>query len=309
MELQPRYRLTSDSRLLMGTLVSIQVVGNEESNVIENAIDKAFSVMRFVETMCSRFDDHSALRELCRHPREWMKVPDVLFETLRLALTMSELTDGAFDPTIGNLLDQHGFNTHYLTNEAINIHPVTEEKVSFRDISLEEDTRNVYLNKPMLLDLGAVAKGFAVDLAAKELSKFNGFVINAGGDLYLHGIDPTGESWTVGIQHPEEKDAMIAWLKITDAAVCTSGTYERRSPINQEIHHLFNPVTGKSTKGLLSCTVIAPFAMLADAVSTAAFVLGKDRALDFVNEVELDALCINDMLEITMTDAMERYLR
>ncbi len=308
MELPSKYRMTSDSRLLMGTLVNIQVVGNEVANVIDNAIEKAFSAMHFVEAMCSRFDDQSALRELCRHPGEWMKVPDVLFETLRLALTMSELTDGAFDPTIGNLLDRHGFNTHYLTGEVISIDADAQEKVSFRDISLDEEARNVYLHKPMLLDLGAVAKGFAVDLAAKELSEFKGVAINAGGDLFLKGVDPTGEIWKVGIQHPKDKEAMIAWLSITDAAVCTSGTYERRSPINQEIHHLFDFTTGQSTKGLVSCTVIAPFAMLADAVSTAAFVLGKDRALDFVNELELDALCIDDSLEISMTDAMERYL-
>ena len=309
MELQPKYRLTSDSRLLMGTLVSIQVVGNEDLDTIELAIEKAFSAMSFVESMCSRFDEQSALRELCRHPGEWMKVPDVLFETLRLALTMSELTDGLFDPTIGNLLEQHGFNTHYLSGDALGVYPMTGETVSFRDVTLDEETRSVYLQKPLLLDLGAVAKGFAVDLAAKELSLFNGFVINAGGDLYLHGCDPSGENWTVGIQHPQEKEAMIAWLKITNAAVCTSGTYERKSPLNQEIHHLINPATGNSTKGLLSCTVIAPFAMLADAVSTAALVLGKDHALDFVDEVELDALCIDDSLEITMTDTMERYLR
>jgi len=298
-----------ESCLLMGTVVSIRVVGNGPVADMQNAIGRAFAAMRFVESTCSRFNEDSALRELCRHPGEPMRVPEVLFETIRVAVEMSALTDGAFDPTVGGVLESHGFNRHYITDELVETHVASAGKVNYRDISLDEIERTVLLHKPMLLDLGAVAKGLAVDLAAKELADWDGFAIDAGGDLYLHGVDFTGEPWTVGIQHPLAKDAMMCWLQITDAAVCTSGSYERRSPMANDIHHLIDPKTGNSAHGLLSCTVVAPLALLADAVSTAAFVLGATRATEFVSALDLHALCISDTLKITMTDSMERYLR
>ena len=300
---------TVESYLLMGTVVSIRVVGRGQVTDMHSAIKRAFEAMRFVEETCSRFTESSALRELCRHSGQPVQVPDVLFETIRVALEISALTDGVFDPTVGSALEAHGFNRHYLTGDAVNSQVECAEPVSYRDITLDEKERTVLLHKPMLIDLGAVAKGLAVDLAARELVGWDGFAIDAGGDLYLQGMDFTGEPWRVGIQHPLHKDAMMCWLQITDAAICTSGSYERRSPVASEVHHLINPKTGESTRGLLSCTVVAPLAILADAVSTAAFVLGPKHALEFVSALDLEAICISDALDMTMTDLMERYLR
>ncbi|MCY0876181.1 MAG: FAD:protein FMN transferase [Firmicutes bacterium] len=295
-----------ETRLLMGTIVSIDIVG-ENQNKLEEAMSSAFEAMGMVEAICNRFDEHSALRALCRRPGEWVRVPDVLFEALRVARELSELTDGAFDPTVGAKLACFGFTRHYVTGEMVAT-PDTDPTATFQDISLDETTRQVYLQKPMLLDLGAVAKGLAIDLAAGVLQGWDGFAINAGGDVYVHGEDPLGEPWTIGIQHPDAKDKRIAWLRATDIAVCTSGTYERRSPVDPAVHHLLATDRNTGEGGLVSCTVIAPLAVLADAVSTAAFVLGEHRALDFIEDAELAGLCINDQLQMQMNDAMRRYV-
>lgn len=297
------------TRLLMGTVVSIRVVGSGSMTDMEHAIERAFAAIRYVEVACSRFDEDSALRELCRHPGEKMRVPDVLFEAIRVALEMSMLTDGIFDPTVGQLLEGYGFTRHYLTGETVDSHTSRDGPVSYRDITLDEEERTVLLHRPLLLDLGAVAKGMAVDLAAKELLDWDGFAIDAGGDLYLHGVDPEGESWTVGIQHPLHKNEMICWLQMTNVAICTSGNYERRSPLDPDVHHLLNPRTGGSANGLLSCTVVAPLAILADAVSTAAFVQGAPQALEFVADLGLEALCIDDALNLKMTHSLGRYMK
>ena len=298
----------TESRLLMGTTVNITLVGQEADDVVQAAFERAFGAMGFVERTCSRFDENSALRELCRHPLEPVRVPDILFETLRVALELSELTDGAFDPTVGAALENSGFNRHYLTGGATLAHQPGDERATYRDVVLNEHDRTVLLQKPLLLDLGAVAKGLAIDLAARELDAWQGFAINAGGDLYLHGLDPAGTPWTVGIQHPLRKDAMICWLAATDVAVCTSGSYERRSPLSAAAHHLLDPRTGESVRGLLSCTVVAPMAILADAVSTAAFVSGDAaRAIAFLSDLELAGLCVDETLAITKNAAMEEY--
>ncbi len=300
----------TESRLLMGTTVDITVVGHRPDDAVQAAFERAFGAMSFVERSCSRFDGDSALRELCRRPLTPVRVPDILFETLRVALELSELTGGAFDPTVGAALENRGFSRHYLTGDATLAHRPGDERATYRDIVLNEDERTVLLQKPLLLDLGAVAKGLAIDLAARELDGWQGFAVNAGGDLYLRGTDPTGNPWTVGIQHPLHQDAMISRLTATDAAVCTSGSYERRSPVSADAHHLLDPRTGESVRGLLSCTVVAPMAILADSVSTAAFVSGDaERALTLLSGLGLAGLCVDEALAITKNAAMEEYTK
>lgn len=298
----------AESFLLMGTTVTIRVVGEAPEAEKRRSIASALEAMRTVETACSRFDEDSALRELCRQPGRITRVPDVLFHALQIALEVSELTGGVFDPAVGRTLVQQGFNRHYLTGETISSDVWPDEPATYRDITLVEEEMSVVLHKPMLLDLGAVAKGLAVDLAARELAGWEGFAIDAGGDVYVQGGDPEGEPWMVGIQHPRRKDAMITWLRATDVSICTSGDYERRSPLHEDVHHLWNPVTGASAQGLVSCTVVAPLAVLADAVSTAAFLLGPDRAIDFVDDLDLAALCVKDDLTLSKTRSMGRYL-
>jgi len=295
------------SRLLMGTLVSIEVVGPGSETKRRDAAACAFETIGFVEAACSRFDESSALRTLCRHPGEWLQVPDVLFEAIRVALEMSELTHGVFDPTVGAALVRHGFTRHYLTGEETG-GAQTPEGASYRDIALDEATRSVYLAKPLLLDLGAVAKGLAIDLAAAALEGWEGFAINAGGDVYVHGIDRTGQAWQVSIQDPASKEGVIASVQGGNMAVCTSGSYERRSPLNPAVHHLLRASTSQPVTDLVSCTVIGPLAMLADVVSTAAYLLGTERALEFVDDAELAALCVDEALAVTMNESMRGYL-
>lgn len=295
-----------ETRLLMGTVVSIDIVGDNQ-NKLEEAMTSAFDAMGVVAAICSRFDENSDLHALCRRPGEWVQVPDVLFEALRIARELSELTDGAFDPTVGAALTRLGFTRHYVTGEMVEMQE-TDPTATFHDIILNETTRQVYLKKPMLLDLGAIAKGLAIDLAAGALQGFDGFAINAGGDVYVHGEDSVGEQWTIGIQHPDFKEKRIAWLQATDLAVCTSGSYERRSPVDPAAHHLLPYGRDNRGCGLVSCTVVAPLAVLADAVSTAAFLLGEHRAMGFIEDAALAGLCIDEKLTLEMNDAMRRHV-
>src|SRR5919199_272955 len=106
----------------------------------------------------------------------------------------------------------------------------SDTPTSYRNVRLDPARRTVRLRRPLALDLGAVAKGLAVDLAARELAHCAGYAIDAGGDLYLGGRNAAGEPWRVGLRHPRRGDELLATLSLSDAAVCTSGDYERRSP-------------------------------------------------------------------------------
>jgi thiamine biosynthesis lipoprotein len=243
---------------VMGTVVSIEV------DAPEPAVHRAFEWFRRVEAHCSRFDPTSELRRL--RPGTRTAASPILFEAVRFALMVAEETDGAFDPTVGGRMAARGFNRHYLTHEVCGT-PGSADGISFRDVEIDAGDRTILLRRSLTLDLGAVAKGLAVDAAACELQPFRNFAIDAGGDLYLGGCNPRGEPWSAGIRHPRARDELVERLRISDRAVCTSGNYERGQ-------HILDPRDGEAAHKVASATVIAPSAMLADALATAAFVLG-----------------------------------
>ena len=297
----------SDSFLLMGTVVTIRLVGKTSAHEMRNSIDKAIKAMRTVEEHLSRFDEHSTLRELCRHPGELRSVPPILYHALRVAREVSELTQGLFDPTVGRMLEENGFNRHYLTGEQVFSGIPRVSQANYRDITLMDEGLKVRLEKPMLLDLGAVAKGLAVDLAAKELEGYNGFAIDAGGDAYVFGTDPAGSKWRVGIEDPLHTNRLLTSLELTDMAICTSGSYKRISPLDPHVHHLLNPSTGQSVDGLLSCTAIGPQTILTDVIATAAFLLGEEKALPFIEDMGLAGLLVTSTGQIRETASMREY--
>jgi thiamine biosynthesis lipoprotein len=140
-----------------------------------------------------------------------------------------------------------------------------------------------------------LAKGLAIDLAAQELRPFGHFAIDAGGDLYLAGRNAADSTWSVGVRHPRRDREAITRLCITDAAVCTSGDYERVSPDAE--HHIIDPRADISAGELASVTVIAPTAMLADALATAAFVLGPVEGLRLLERHGVDGLMYSPALD------------
>ncbi len=302
----PRTSLAA-SFLLMGTVVTIRVVGESGAQNLRDGIDRAIAAMRMVEQQCSRFDDESALRDLCRHIGVTTSVPTALFYALKVAVEVATMTDGVFDPAIGGRLQNLGFNRHYLTQNPTTTDYPLDPAASFRDIVLIDEGCQVRLEKPMLLDLGAVAKGLAIDLAACELAEHDGFAIDAGGDVYVAGVDSHKGKWHVGIENPADATTLLDRLVVTNAAVCTSGRYRRVSPVDASQHHLLDAKTGSSVRGLLSCTVVGPQALMADVTATAAYLLGPDRALAFIEEMGMAGLCVTDELQTLMTPTMGAY--
>ena len=292
----------------MDTLVQIKVIAREPEATVLPLLERAFAAFTAVEATCSRFSPASELSRLAGRVGEPVPVSDLLFEALRFALEVAEATQGAFDPTVGGRLASYGFDRNYRTGERLDTGIDPALPVSYRDIELDAGQRTVRLRQPLQLDLGAVAKGLAIDLAARELAPLRRFVVEAGGDLYASGHNDRDEPWTIGIQHPLRPGETICALRLTDTAVCTSGSYARPSPLRAATHHLIDPGSGLSRLDLLSCTVVAPGAMLADALSTAAFVLGPERGMAFLTEAGVDGLCIDASLQLQMTTKIARHV-
>ncbi|MEO8315712.1 MAG: FAD:protein FMN transferase, partial [Pseudomonadota bacterium] len=204
-------------------------------------------------------------------------------------------TDGAFDPTIGGKMAACGFNRHYVTREACDA--PDSAGVSFRDVELDVQHRTILLRRPLTLDLGAVAKGLAVDAAARELQPFRNFAIDAGGDLYFGGCNPRGEPWSAGVRHPSRHGELVDRFRISDRAVCTSGNYERGL-------HILDPRHGEAAHAVASATVVAPSAMLADALATAIFVLGPAQGIPLLTRMGVEGLIITHDLERHRTQGL-----
>jgi FAD:protein FMN transferase len=296
---------------MMGTIVTIEApyAGTDLSRIERRrqAISRAFEWFANVEASCSRFDPESELRQLSARVGRPVPVSDLLYQAVQFALALAERTSGAFDPAIGHVMEDRGFNREYSTGALIRSSVERDSHATFRDVRLDPGRKAITLQRSLVLDLGAVAKGMAVDLAARELQEFEDFSIDAGGDLYLGGCNASGEPWCIGIRHPRRDGEIIDVVRVSDLAVCTSGDYERRNPDGNREHHIMHPETGASPRETASVTVLGPNAMLADAVATAVFVLGPAQGIELLNDLELDGLIISPALERYETAGMKDY--
>ncbi len=286
----------------MGTLVTIEVLRAEA----EEAIDRAFDWFRTIEACCTRFDPASELMQLTSRVGMPVEVSPMLFELVQFALAVATESGGAFDPTIGREMEARGFNREYSTGRVQRTDVAPDRPVSFRDVEPDPERRTITLRQPLVLDLGAVAKGLAIDTAARELQPFADFAIDAGGDLYLGGHNASHDAWSVGIRHPRLHDQTIETIQVSDKAVCTSGDYERREGRADDSHHLLDPRTRGQATLAASATVVAPAAVLADALATAAFVLGPDEGIRLLTRVGVEGMILSAALDRHATQGFGR---
>lgn len=296
--------------VLMDTFVTIRLC-RATTGCVER-VERAFDWFRQVEAACSRFDPQSEVLALVPQAGRAVPASDILYEAVAFALAVAEASGGAFDPTIGHLLEGRGFNRNYRTNEAITTGIAATKRPTYRDVRLDPARRTINLRQPLVIDLGAVAKGLAIDLAARELAadaEQTGFAIDAGGDLYMRGHNPLGTPWQIGLRHPRQPDALLGTLHLTDTAICTSGDDSRPAADPVLGHHLVDPRSGDSPRAVASATVIAPTAMVADALATAAFVLGPQRGLRLLKRQGVEGCIVDAALGQHPTPGFRRYLQ
>ena len=274
----------------MGTFVTIHVVSDQA----DAALDSAFEWFHQIEHVCSRFDPRSELAQLTRCAGTPVRVSPILYEAVQFAVRVATETGGALDPTVGRRMEANGFSRNYRTGESVRTPFDSDLDADYRDVELDPEQLTITLRRPVVLDLGAVAKGLAVDMAARELEQYGHYAIDAGGDLYLAGCNPDGVPWTVGIRHPRE-EGLIETIRVTNAAVCTSGDYERHS--GSGTHHILDPRTSESPVAAASATVRAATAMVADALATAAFVLGPVAGIQLLERLGLEGLIVTPAIE------------
>jgi thiamine biosynthesis lipoprotein len=277
---------THQYRYLMGTSIHVQAFGGDEATR-RAAIDEAFAAFAEVDRLMSNYRDDSELALVNRNgARENVSVSDPMFAVLDAARRVSAASNGAFDVTVGPLVRLWGFHDktpHIPTDaELAAVRPL----VDYRQVLLDAEHRTAHFSRQGIeIDLGGIAKGFAVEIAAGVLRRKGlGGVIDAGGNQYLLGAPPGKRAWTVGIKDPDARDRVLGVVETGETSVSTSAdTSNFLIASGRRYGHILDPRTLQPATQSLSATVLSRDATLADALSKAAFVLGPKAGLALVD--------------------------
>ncbi|MDP5063027.1 MAG: FAD:protein FMN transferase, partial [Maribacter sp.] len=239
-----------------------------------------------------------------------VKVDAELFDLIQRGIGISKLTDGAFDISYASMDKIWKFDGSMTVMPSEDSIKASVTKVGYHNISLDKENHTVFLKlEGMKIGFGAIGKGYAAD-RAKELLKSKGVVagiINASGDMNTWGKQPDGKEWKVAITNPMDKNKVFALLPITNGAVVTSGNYEKYVTFNDiRYTHIIDPRSGYPATGIISVTVFAPKAELADALATSVFVMGIEVGLNRIEQMpQVECIIIDDKGNIMTSKNIE----
>lgn len=304
----------------MDTLINITVY-SEDKEKGQKALEEAFGAFERLHNATNRFQNNNqtatASNDVVKiNENAGIKPVSVSADTINMierSNYFAGTAGGAFDVTIGPLMDLWGFGKteqHVPSDEEINR---ALGLVDYNKVQVDRNNMTVLLSQPgMGLDLGGVAKGYATDEAVKVLREMGiqHAMINAGGNVYALGSKPDGSPWRVGVQDPRGAKGIIAILFLKDQAAVTSGDYQRY--FEQEgvrYHHIINPSTGKQARDVMQTTVVTKSATDADILSTTLFVLGAENGMNFVRELpDTGAIFIGAGRQVNYTENLNDRL-
>lgn len=279
------------TRKALGTIGNIRVWG-PDTDVNKEAASRAFDHIEDVGGELNVYSQNSEVMQVNRAAGvEAVQVSDAMMTVMKRALLVAELSDGAFDPTVGPLVDLWSVTMQTGHLPAPAQIEATREVVGYKFVELDEAARTVKLTKAgMKLNLSAIAKGYLADEGARVINAeggVQGATVELGGDIAAFGHKPDGSVFHILIENPfVENGPAQGIIEGTDFGVVTSGNYRQFVVINsQRYSHIIDPKTGQAIPGVTSCTVTGPDAMTCDALATAICVMGYDRGLALVQKM------------------------
>ncbi len=312
---------TADSgyRPVMGTFARVIVVAADEG-AAQACIEAAFGQINKIDEMMSYHNPDSEISRLNRSAFENpVKVEPLTYQVIKKAIEFSRLTDGAFDVTVGPLVDlwsRAGDANTIPTQQQLQ---EAGSKVGWNKLIIEDGEQTVrFTIDGMRLDLGGIAKGFAIDKAIEVIKDSGGLgaLVDIGGDIRCYGKTPKGQKfWLVGLQNPdlESEEQILFTLKLSAGAVATSGDYQRFVVIGgRHYSHIINEKTGGTAEALSGVTIIADTATDTDALATAVSVMGAERGIELIeNRAGTEAIVVSPApgYKIMETSGAEKFIK
>lgn len=289
----------SESSILMGSSFEITVVAEDEDFAKESLAIAKKEIIR-IENLISSWDQKSETSRINRNAGiAAVEVSKELFDLIFRAQQISKLSSGAFDLTFAAIDKLWNFDGRESEMPNPDTLKASVFNIGYQLIELDEESLTVFLpKKGMKIGFGAIGKGYAADRAKQLLVELGvlGGIINASGDMNTWGTKPDGSSWTIGIVNPMNNKKVFSWFSLEHNAVVTSGDYEKFTQINgRRYSHIIDPRTGIPSQGIVSCTIFAGKAELADAIATAIFVMGVESGLFLIDQLpDIEAILIDD---------------
>ena len=317
-----KVKLDSGYQLVMGTFARVVAIA-EDSSTAKKCIQIALAEIRKVDELMSDYKIDSEISRInCDAYKAPVKVSSPTFEVLTRSIEFSKLTGGAFDVTVGPLVDL------FRSAQEKGVAPSKEQiaqtrlKVGYQKLKLDNQNSTVTFSvDDMRLDLGGIAKGYAIDKAVEVMQQCGatGGMVDIGGDIRCFGAPPKHRKhWLIGLQDPNKTTdefgmgESLLVLKLTDAAIATSGGYRRFALIEgKKYSHIIDTKTGYSSDQLASVTIISKNATNADALATAVSVMGPEKGLALIEQLpQTEALLITlqPKLQLIKSSGAEKYI-
>jgi thiamine biosynthesis lipoprotein len=293
----------TEEQVFMNTIIRLQIISSKGTVFTKNKAKEVFSVFDSVVKKFSRFNSKSELSLMNKsYPKEFIASKE-LFELVKLSLELNKKGQGFYDPTLIDLLESYGYDKKQDFSKLDKpdfykeLSGLVKQRPSPGTIVLDEKIKSIKLQKDQRIDLGSIAKGYAVDLAYDLLKKdFDQFLINAGGDVRVAGVNEHGLPWRIMLykapmpNQASTGDEFLGSVELEPGmSIASSGGWARRVGI---FHHLLNPVDGLPINHISQTYMIAPNATLADAYSTFLFVEGPN-AIPIIDNVGFSGLLID----------------
>jgi thiamine biosynthesis lipoprotein len=288
---------------IMGTRVAVQAWA--DPSVARAAIDAVMADMRRTDELMSTYKPWSQLSQVNAHAFERpVQVDPDIIDVVTTAIEYSRLGGGAFDITYASV--------GYLYDYRRQLHPTEAQieanlaSVDYRALQVDPVACTIRFLRPgMRIDLGGIAKGWAVDRGVGILRRhgIEHGMVNAGGDTAFLG-NRRGKPWVVGVQDPRNPERVVARIPLEDEAISTSGDYERYFEAGGvRYHHILVPGTGKSPDAVHSVTVVGANATRTDGLTKTVFIMGAERGLEFIHRLgDVEAVIVDNAGRVFCSD-------
>ncbi|MFP4205601.1 MAG: FAD:protein FMN transferase [Spirochaetaceae bacterium] len=302
------------TELLLGTTVTVRIYEGAEDRIFERVFERVKEIEERMSTDEEDYDNTELLEVNRNAGGRPVRVSEDTFHVVERALEYSRLSEGAFDVSIGPLVKLWGIGTERAgVPEQEKIEEILP-RVDYSLVELDPEEQTIRLpDEGMALDVGAIAKGYAADEAARILTEagVEHALLDFGGNIITVGHKPDGSPWKIGIQNPlEERGRFLGIVENGPMTVVTSGDYERNFEENDvRYHHIIDGDTGKPARtGLSSVTILTEDSTEADALSTALYVMGVERGAALAEELDgIEAAFVTKDRKVYMTRGMSEH--
>ena len=305
------------------TTITGYAESQEEFDAVTEGILSELAEYHRLYTIYHRFDGMENLctvNEVVDGSHRTVKVDPRIIDMLLYAKEMYTLTNGQLNIAMGSVLSiWHDYREEGRNDPASAELPPMDKLVEANEhtdigcLVIDEKSSTVTITDPrMTLDVGAVAKGYAVEMVARSMEEqgITGYVLNVGGNVRTVGPKGDGEPWTVGVENPDEEgDPYLAYLSLTRHSLVTSGSYQRYYLVDgKRYHHIIDPETLMPAEGFTLVSVVAPHSGMGDALSTALFCMTLEEGMALVNSIpDVEALWLTDSGEMHHSEGIASY--